>query len=119
MRAQAVRRCEAYRNGPVPKVSAETRESSATAPAAIAGGEEVYGVSKAKLQVAMLSRGSGSLLKEALHVGFVDMGFTGRYVVQLARLHPALEFIHHREQMIEAFHDEQQRLIVIDFERPG
>src|SRR4051812_41757747 len=53
-------------------------------------------------------------MQKAAQVGLADSGLSGGDVIQSSAPQPVLELIHQAEQMIEAVHDEQQRLIMID-----
>src|SRR5579885_502458 len=53
-------------------------------------------------------------IHEALEVPLADLGQSGRHVIQFSFAHPFLQPVHEFEEMVEAVHDKQQRLIMVD-----
>src|SRR5215471_16320094 len=55
-------------------------------------------------------------LSEAFQIAIVHLRLARGDVAQLAFAHPLFQPVHQAEEMIERVHDEQQRLVMIDFE---
>ena len=55
-------------------------------------------------------------LEETAQVGLADRRLASGYVVESALEHPPFELTNELEQVVEGFHREQERLLMIDLE---